>query len=250
MHPPTATAVPFHPEWAALIPDGDWTLYQLVMREVQERGLPTAIGGGFAFSAYAQRWRNTKDIDLYVLPSDRDTVKAIVLAAGFDDLYERAPYDRTWIFRAQRDGVIVDVIWAMANYLTNVDARWLSHGPELNVRGTRFRLLPVEELMWAKLFVLQRDRCDWPDLLNVLRGQVEHIDWKHLLERVGDNARLLGGLLSVFGWLCAAEARRIPPWVWKRVGLLPPPADAPCARTELLDRRDWFGPSPTQAAPI
>ena len=29
-------------------------------------------------------------------------------------------------------------------------------------------MLPPEELIWAKLYVLQRDRSDWPDILNLL----------------------------------------------------------------------------------
>ncbi len=239
--------------WGALIPDSDWGLYRPVIARAQERGFPFAVGGGFAFSHYARRWRDTKDIDLYILPRDRGPLIEVLAALGFADFYERQPYDQGWIYRGFRDGVIVDLIWASANAHNRVtDEAWFQRAAVVHIRGLSVRIVPVEELIFTKLYVLQRDRCDWPDLLNVLRSQVTRIDWSHLLARVADDARLLGGLLSVFGWLCAEQARQVPDWVWTRVGALPPGAGPPCvdqqARVRLLDTRHWFGPDQPPSA--
>jgi hypothetical protein len=75
-----------------------------------------AVGGGLAIGVCTGTWRDTKDIDSYVLPKDREILKGILTRAGLDDYYNQLPYDRAWIYRSIRDKVIVDVIWAMANH--------------------------------------------------------------------------------------------------------------------------------------
>jgi hypothetical protein len=231
-------------DWAALIGEQDWRLYEPVLAAALARGVRFALGGGLAFSAYSGHARHTKDIDLYVLPAERQALIDLVTAAGFADYYDSLPYDRRWIYRGRRDGVIVDVIWQMANRRAEVADDWLTRGPTLDLNGLTLRLLPPEELLWTKLYVMQRDRCDWPDLLNILRASGGSLNWEHLLARVGDDVGLVGGLLSVYAWLCPGRVWELPPWLWGRVGLAAPrPGLGACdpRRVELLDSRDWFG---------
>jgi hypothetical protein len=125
------------------------------------------------------------------------------------------------------------------------------------MHGARIGMLPAEELIFAKLYVMQRERCDWPDLLNILWARGRRLDWLRLLDLAGEDAALVGGLLSVFGWLCPAEARRLPDWLWARLGIAPPSerglageltgrmAEAERERRDpvrLLDSRPWFAP--------
>jgi hypothetical protein len=230
-----------------MMPDQEWALYQRVFDQARSRGLRFAVGGGFAFSAYSGRWRNTKDLDLFVQPKDRKAMIEAVTAEGFNDYYDQLPYDRKWIYRGIHDGTIVDTIWQMANYRTQVAADWLTRGPEVKVSGQRLQLLPLEELVWTKLYVLQRERCDWPDLLNLLHARGQEIDWEHLLNQIGEDAPVLGGVLSLFGRLCPGQARELPAWLWGWVGLRKPrpgPDEGENRhRVALLDTRDWFGPT-------
>jgi hypothetical protein len=229
-----------------LIPPHDWALYRVVLEKALAQGLRFALGGGLAFSAYARRWRNTKDMDLYVLPDDRQAMIDLVRTSGFADYFEQEPYDRRWIYRSYRERVIVDVIWQMANQRAAVDDRWLSRGTEVTIHGVTVRLLSVEELIWAKLYVLQRDRCDWPDLLNLIYVQGGQLDWSYLLDQLGEDAPVLGGVMSVLGWMCPTRAQQLPEWIWTRLGLFKPPTGPDCQenrrRVRLLDSRDWFGP--------
>lgn len=234
-------------DFSQLIPEHQWSLYRPVLEAAQERGVRFAIGGGLAYSAYARRWRNTKDIDLFVLPAQRETLIDLMRRAGFEDYYGRLPYDQKWIFRGYRDGVIVDAIWQMANYRAQVDEVWVTQGREIDIHGMRLKLLPVEELVWSKLYVLQRDRCDWPDLLSILYVQGANLDWSHLLDRVGDDEPLIGALLNLLGWMCPARAMALPDWVWDHLGLPEPNPGPNCEedrrRVRLLDSRNWFGPT-------
>lgn len=239
------TRRPCNPSWGDNIPDEEWAAYEPILRGARVRGIPFALGGGLVFSAYAGRWRWTKDLDLIILARDRDPMVEILTGAGFSDYYDQLPYDRAWIYRGFRNGLIVDLIWEMANHHDRMDESWLRRGREAIIHGTRLKMLAPEELIWLKLFVVQRDRCDWPDILSVLNFQADRMDWEHLLDLVGDESGLLGGLLSVFRWMCPRRARAIPESVWRRVGLDPgfcaPGRDG--ARAPLLDTRDWFGPT-------
>lgn len=247
MSPAASHGVETRPTWEDQIADLEWSVYQRVIQEARAAGTRFAIGGAFATAAYTGELRNTKDLDLYILPKDREAMKQAISRADLQDYFERLPYDPSWIYRAIRGDVIVDAIWAMANLRAFVDERWLTHGPEVIIRGERLRPIPIEELIWCKLYVLQRERCDWGDVLNLINARADAIEWEHLLYRLADDAPLLAGAMSVFGWLAPARTRNIPAPIWQRLGLRPPEPESETevtrTRANLLDSRPWFRPS-------
>lgn len=232
------------PDWQMRIPDSEWAVYSRVIREVHSAGIRFAFGGAFATAVYTDHLRNTKDFDFYILPGDRDRMEQALTRAGLHDHFERLSYDRRWIYRASQDDVIVDAIWQMANYRAQVDERWLARGPEIVIRGEALRAIPIEELIWSKLYVLQRERCDWIDVLKLIDAQSASIDWDHLLDRLADDAPLLAGALEVYSWLAPDRAGQIEQRLWERLRLpyptlIPNPELSP-ARAGLLDSRPWF----------
>jgi hypothetical protein len=241
-------------DWAMFIPQHDRTLYRSALEALTASGRPCAIGGGLAFSVHTRRWRHTKDMDLYIRPEDSEAMTAALQQAGFPDFFEKQKYDRGWSYRGHRDDVIVDLLWGMANYRSWVDDTWFA-GPVVQMEGLPVRVLAAEELLWAKLYVMQRSRCDWPDLLNIIYAVGPQMDWDRVLRRVADDAPVVGGLLSVFSWLCPASARKLPEWLWERVGLSGPTGSSPVGRVEdidgdqdgkrasLLSHGSWFGPT-------
>jgi Nucleotidyl transferase of unknown function (DUF2204) len=246
----SSSLIDARPAWGDRIPDREWSVYRRVIQEAHKAGIPVAFGGAFATAVYTGQLRNTKDLDIYLLPEDRDRMREVIGRAGLHDLFDQLPYDRSWIYRGSTGDVIVDAIWAMANQRAQVDARWLSHGPEVTIRGERLRAIPIEELIWAKLYIVQRARCDWIDILNLIDAQTISIDWEHLSTRLEADVPLLAGALSVFGWLAPDRAQHIPQPIRKRLGLkLPPPGGDPDLtrrRANLLDSRHWF----TRHAPV
>jgi hypothetical protein len=229
--------------WATSIPQGDWRLYLSAMRALRQAGVPFMLGGGFALAAFIGRWRDTKDIDFYIHPQMRDRAVAALTRAGFADYYAERAYDRKWIYRSVKSNRIVDIIWSMANQRAQVDQAWFERAGKLRLRGEHLLVVPPEEFMWCKLYILQRDHCDWTDVFNLLYTNGPQIDWDHLLRRLERDVPLLRALLQVYGWLCPKYVRRLPASLWRSLGMARPPlAHRPLRhnRIRFLDSRGWF----------
>ena len=233
-----------NPVWATIIPDEQWSVYLDAIRVTRKSRARFLLGGAFGLAAYTGRWRNTKDLDFFVLPSDKDRIVDALTKAGFEDLHPTLAYDRGWIYRAVRYDVIVDIIWQTPNRRTIVDEQWFTRSQKVILRGENLAVLPAEELLAIKLYVLQRDRCDWPDLLNLLYQTCDQLDWSHLLNRLGPERPLLSGLLQIFNWVAPARALRIPREVREMFHLPEPTSDALALpddqQVRLLDSRPWF----------
>jgi hypothetical protein len=231
-------------QWAKLIPEDECSLYRVVIDEACARGIDFAVGGAFAVATYTGYWRNTKDLDLYVRPAEKDKLLDVLADAGLKDYFDEKPYDRWWIYRGTKNGTILDVIWAMANHRQQIDELWMS-GPKVDLLGHQLKVLPAEALVWDKLYIMQRERCDWPDVLNLLYHVATDLDWEYLLARMGEDRPLMAGLMSVFRWMSPGLAQSVPRWVWNQLDLGPPPSvplpAVDSRRVSLLDRRPWFG---------
>ena len=238
--------------WAQRFRPEQWALYRRIITAADDRNLRFAVGGGLAAATYCGQWRDTKDLDLYVFERDREHFIELLTSLDFVDYFDQKAYDRKWIYRGWKDGTIIDVIWSMANGRATVDDHWLE-GPEVEIDGRTLHLLAPEEMIWNKLYILQHDRCDWPDVLTILYSIGSDLDWRHLVSRAGEDAALLAGLLSVFAWLCPGHASSFPPWLWPELGLRHPrPVSSlsPGKRADLLDSRAWFGPVADQPADV
>jgi hypothetical protein len=229
-------------EWAQTVPDEAWTAYVEAIRGLREGGVPCLLGGGFAMAAYSGRWRNTKDIDLYIRPADRERAVRCLEERGFQDYFSQLAYDRQWIHRSCKGEFIVDLIWAMANQRASVDDQWFNRAQPIELKDQTLRLLPLVEFVWCKLYIVQRDHCDWIDVFNVLYANGHVLNWDRLFQRLEGDTMLLKGLLCVYSWLCPARARQIPGDVWERLRLQPPSENAELVpeRIRLLDSRAWF----------
>lgn len=241
---PKALRVP-HEEWAEKIPEAEWAVYERAIAALREVGHPFLMGGAFGVACYTGNWRNTKDIDFYIMPRDREEMIAALTRAGFVDYYDQLPYVRHWIYRAFKDGCIVDLIWAMANQRAEVDEEWFERAKEITIHGEKLGVAPAEELLWCKLYVLQKDRCDWGDVITLIHALGDKVDWDHLVERVGDDLPLLLGLLNVYCWLCPGDDLKLPQQLRAMLPHCAQPdggALADTCRINWLDTRPWFVP--------
>ena len=129
----------------------------------------------------------------------------------------------------------------MANQRAQVDQIWFERSASVRVRGESLQVLPKEEFLWCKLYIMQRDHCDWPDLLNLLYAVGVRLDWSHLLWRVEEDTPVLQALLLVYKWLCPKAALKLPAGLWRKLAR----AEKLTGRFKrnhirLLDTRAWF----------
>lgn len=242
-----AAAVPAtapHAEWSALIPEEQWAVFAGGTQALSDAGVQFLLAGALALATYTGHWRNTKDVDVIVRDSDRERAIDALKRAGFEDYFEREGYDRTWIFRGWKAGVLFDVIWALPNHRVGIDDGWFEHASAVSLRGVRFLVAPAEEIVRVKLYVMQRERCDWVDVLNVLAATVEQISWRRLVQRMGRDLPLLHAALAIFNWMCPGRAHALPAWLRKQFALPRIEADDLAAteerRVRLFDSRPWF----------
>lgn len=233
---------------SGLILRHEWSVYQDVIEAAAWQNLRFCLGGGLAFSAYSKRQRGMKDVDLFVLKQDREAFINLLTAVGYEDYYDREPYDRTWIYRGYMQKVVLDIIWTLPNHRLSVESDWFARGMQVVVHGQPVRLIPPEDVVRTKIYVLQHDRCDWTDLLNLFEFQGPELDWDYLLSHDVADLRLLGSLLNVFAWISPERAAQIPASVWDRLSIAPPAERALSEnRACILDSRDWFGPGCSEA---
>jgi len=231
----------FQFDWADAISKSEWEIYRAAMQALRDADVPFMLGGGFALATFTGRWRDTKDIDFYIHPRDRESVIAALTKAGLKDYYSRLAYDRKWIYRSTKANVIVDIILAMANQRAQVDDEWFKRANEVTIRSEKIKVIPPEEFLWCKLYIMQRDHCDWPDIFNLLYANPD-LDWTHLIKRLEKDTPMLQALLLVYSWLCPKAARNLPASLWRRLKLKPQTTPLPRGsnHVRLLDSRGWF----------
>src|SRR6185436_7741758 len=103
----------------------------------------------------------------------------------------------------------------------------------VTIRAEKLLTVPIEEFFWCKLYIIQRDHCDWTDLFNLLYAAGHRIDWRRLFGRLEEDVLLLKAMLTAYSWLCPARARKLPDWLWRELGL-PPPALNPPPRHDRI----------------
>ena len=182
------------------------TFYRRAMDVLREARVPFLVGGAFALQHHAGISRHTKDFDVFLRPSDVERALAAFEAAG-DPTEVTAPH---WLAKVQFEDLYVDLIFSSGNGIATVDEGWFDHAVEAEILGGPALLIPVEEMIWSKAFIMERERFDGADVLHVLLRKAERLDWDRLLRRFGSQWRVLLVHLVLFGFAYPTERDRIP----------------------------------------
>jgi hypothetical protein len=194
---------------ARAIHDPAADFYIDALRRLQDTNIPFLIGGAFAFSHYSHVPRDTKDIDIFVKPDDCARVLEMFDRLGYETEL-RFPH---WLGKIRRGEHFMDIIFNSGNGVARVDDLWFDHAPKTNVLGVIVRLSPVEEMIWSKAFIQERERYDGADILHLLRETGPSLDWPRLLMRFGDHWRVLLSHIILFGFVYPDKRQNVPAWV-------------------------------------
>lgn len=228
-----------------LLDPGERTWFPRVLQALNDRQIPYLVHGGFALYFWSGFWRQTKDLDILVLPKDRHRAKRCLTEEGLGDLFKKKPYDRRWIYRGTVDDVIVDLIWQQPNKVGEVKDAWFERATSEELLGIPVKLISPADLCWMKLYILNEERCDWPHIINIWRGTRGALDWELLYESTDrQHVHLLGALIHLFDFVSPGEERTIPDWFRRRVRTIALHArqrqEEPVPFENFLDSRPWL----------
>lgn len=170
---------------------------QRALQALVQAGCRFLVGGGYAFANYTKITRVTKDLDLFVVKRDLDEVLQVLQNAGFNT---EVTYPH-WLGKAYAGDEYIDIIFSSGNGLVRVDDSWFRYAPKGDVLGFHLDLMPPEEMIWSKAFVMERDRFDGADIAHTIYHCHDRLDWDRLLYRFGADWRVLLAHVSLFGFI-------------------------------------------------
>jgi hypothetical protein len=217
--------------------------YRQAMEVLTKAQLPFLVGGAFAFVHQAGIDRSTKDLDIFVRPSDVHRLLEVCAAAG----YEAELVFSHWLAKIRSGESFIDVIFSSGNGVAVVDDQWFEHATEQIVLDLTVLVAPAEETVWSKAFVMERERYDGADVSHILLAYGDRLDWRRLLERFGPHWRVLLSHLVMFGFIYPSARSRVPPEILREllerlsaeVGA--PDADDPVCYGTLLSWSQYLG---------
>ena len=183
--------------------------YQAAMKAFADGGVPFLVGGAYAFAKYTGVTRHTKDFDVFVRKTDGQRALDVLAAAG----YRTEMTFPHWLGKAWKGDDFVDVIFSAGNGVAVVDEQWFDRAPDGVVFDMNVKLIPAEEMIWSKGFIMERERFDGADIAHVILARGDKLDWKHLIERFGASWRVLFTHVLLFGFIYPGSRAAIPKWV-------------------------------------
>ena len=178
------------------------------MAAFEEGGVPFLVGGAYAYARYTGIVRHTKDFDVFVRPRDFDRALDVFARQGWRT-------ERTfahWLGKGFQGDDFVDVIFSSGNGVARVDDEWFEHAVAETVLDRPAKLVPAEEMIWSKSFIMERERFDGADVAHVLHARAADLDWDRLLRRFAPRGgwRVLLAHLVLFGYVYPGRAGLIP----------------------------------------
>jgi hypothetical protein len=182
------------------------SFYRQVMKLLDAIGVPWLVGGAFALRAHTGIVRDTKDFDILLQREHLDTVLTALDAAGFST--ERThPH---WLAKARHDGWLIDMIYNSGNGLCAIESSWFEHALPGELWDRKVLVCPAEELIWQKIYIMERERFDGADVMHLMRACAGRIDWARLLRLVGPDWRVLFAHVMLFEFIYPGERHLIP----------------------------------------
>ena len=216
--------------------------YRDVLTSLDRGGVPCLVGGAFAFTRYTGIQRPTRDFDVFLRREHVGRALEVLDSAGFSTELT-FPH---WLAKARSDEFLVDLIFGSGNGIAPVDDGWFDHAVAEEIVGVPARLVPVEELIWSKAFVMERERYDGADVVHLLRAAGPKLDWTRLANRFGPHWRVLLMNIILFGFVYPGEPLPAPRALFEelldrvRDELDAPTIDASICQGTLISREQYL----------
>jgi hypothetical protein len=215
--------------------------YLDAINDLMRAGVPFMVGGAYAMRAYADVYRDTKDLDIFCKARDYPSILETLADRG----YGTELTDANWLAKAFHGDYYVDVIFNSRNGLCPVDDSWFEHARPGKILDVDVGLVPPEEQLWTKLYVQDRHRFDGADVNHIIRKMGPELDWKRILGRLEVHWELLLQSLVHFRFVYPSEDDRVPHWLMEelldrmRLQETMPPSKDPVCRGPMVSHADY-----------
>jgi hypothetical protein len=187
--------------------------YKDVVERLRFAEIPFVVCGAFAFAHFTGIHRDTKDLDLMLKREDVARALALFEAAGYRS-EETFPHWLAKVYEsAAENSDFVDLIFNSGNGVAATDDDFFRNGLEASLFDQPVGVCPIEETIWHKAFVMERERYDGADIAHLLHLCSDRIDWQRLLRRFGAHWRLLLVHVTLLGYIYPNERLGVPAWV-------------------------------------
>jgi hypothetical protein len=182
--------------------------YLQTMGHLRDAGVDVLVGGAHALTYHAGIRRNTKDFDLFLLP--RDVPRALEALSTRGIRAEIA--SPLWLAKAFRPGgdEFVDLIFNSGNGLSPVDESWFERAVDGRALDEPAKIVAVEEMLWTKAFIQERERFDGADVAHLLLARGAQIDWSYLERLFAGHEQVLLAHLVLFTYIYPSERDVVP----------------------------------------
>jgi len=216
--------------------------YRRTLHVLSDARVAFLVGGSHALLAYTGIVRETKDFDLFVRERDLEPALEALREAGY---HTEVTFPH-WLAKALQGSDVVDLVFSSGNGICKVDDHWFESALEADVLGMPVKIAPVEELLWQKAFVMERERYDGADVAHILRACAESLDLDRVVKRFEPHWQLLLSYLVLFGFIYPSERHRIPGKVMDdllgrlQTDLTAPPSTDRVCRGTLMSRAQYL----------
>ena len=169
-------------------PQDQQNVLQDALETLEDEQIPYALIGGIAGKELG-RPRVTHDIDIFIKPEDADQALKALEDSGF----QTEKRDPTWLYKAWKNGILVDVIFKSAGDIY-FDDEMRKHVRRLPFKGHSINSISPEDFIVIKAAVHQEHiPHHWHDALAVLTEG--DLDWSYLVRRARFSPRRVLALL-------------------------------------------------------
>lgn len=176
------------------------------VRVAEDEDVPYVIGGSIASSTWG-RPGSIGDIDMMISPADAKRLLKAFERSGFDTRVE----DPKWIYKADKDGITVDLIFEMEGSMY-LEEDMVQRGPIRDVHNVRMRLMAPEDFVVSQALSAKEDTPDyWYNGLGVIARS--ELDWDYLLQRAMRGPRRVLSMLIY----AQSDDLRVPDTVVRRL---------------------------------
>lgn len=160
----------------------DQVLAATVFRDLIERfethPFDYAVGGGLATDHWTGGASEIDDIDLVIREEDSRPILQHLQHAG----YEVSEMEHSWLHKAFKDGVTIDLMFQLKNG-TRFDDRFREHRERGEMFGTRPYVMAAEDQVASLAGTVDRDTVGkhWYEMIDIMANN--DLEWEYVVTR-------------------------------------------------------------------